>query len=137
MKETPPLDLLDEAKRVWGHAYAPYSGFRVGCALRAASGKLYAGANVENGAYGLSRCAEQAAVLAMASAGERAFSDAVVYTASGPPASPCGACRQILYEFSPSARVFMVNRQGEIRSVSVAELLPGAFTLSDQREGAA
>ncbi|CAN5611463.1 cytidine deaminase [soil metagenome] len=125
----PPSDLLAAAQAAWHNAYAPYSRFRVGAALRAESGRVFFGANVENGSYGLSRCAEQSAVLAMASAGERLFSEVVVYTASGPPASPCGACRQIMLEFAPSARVWLVNQEGEVKAVSVAELLPGAFRL--------
>lgn len=126
-----PGDLLEAAQVAWKHAYAPYSEFRVGAALRAASGRLYSGANVENGSYGLSRCAEQSAVLAMASAGERSFDEVVVYTASGSPASPCGACRQILLEFAPSAQVYMVNEAGETNVMSVRDLLPGAFRLTD------
>lgn len=126
-----PGDLLEAAQAAWRNAYAPYSNFHVGAALRARSGRIFSGANIENGSYGLSRCAEQSAVLAMASAGERSFGEIVVFTASGPPASPCGACRQILLEFSPSARLWMVNEGGESRAVSIAELLPGAFRLSE------
>lgn len=124
-----PADLLEAARLAWANAYAPYSRFHVGAALRAASGRVFTGANVENGSFGLTRCAEQSAVLAMASAGERRFSEIVVYTASGPPASPCGACRQILLEFAPDALVWTVNAGGEAGRTTVAELLPGGFRL--------
>jgi cytidine deaminase len=131
-KPLPPDDLLKAAKAAWENAYAPYSRFRVGAALRAESGRIYSGANVENASYGLSRCAEQSAVQALATAGEREFSEIVVYTAANPPASPCGACRQILLEFSPSAQVYLISASGETRRFSVADLLPDSFSL---REG--
>ena len=128
----PPEDLLGAAKQAHARAYAPYSGFRVGAALRAASGALFAGANVENASYGLSRCAEQSAVQALASAGERSFSELVVYTEAGAPASPCGACRQVLLEFSEDAAVFLVNHKGEVKTYHVGELLPNGFKLARQ-----
>lgn len=125
----PPADLLTAAKRAWANAYAPYSGFRVGAALRAESGTIYLGANIENDSYTVTRCAEQSAVQAMASHGERRFSEIVVYTAAEPPASPCGACRQVLHEFAPEATVFLVNSQGSVKLFTVAELLPDGFAL--------
>jgi len=125
----PPADLLEAAKRAHANAYAPYSGFHVGAALRAASGTIYAGANIENASYGLGRCAEQSAVQAMASAGERSFSEVVVYTTAAEPASPCGACRQVLYEFARDADVFLVNDRGVVRPWTVEGLLPGGFKL--------
>lgn len=129
-RDTPPAALLAAATRAWQHAYAPYSGFRVGAALLADDGRVYAGANVENASYGLSRCAEQSAVQAMASAGARGFESIVVVTDADPPASPCGACRQVLHEFAPQADVWLVHLGGaaQVRT-SVAALLPGAFDL--------
>lgn len=124
-----PEDLLEAAKQVWCQAYTPYSNFRVGAALRAASGQIYAGANIENASYSMARCAEQSAVQAMASAGERRFSEVVVYSDADPPASPCGGCRQVLFEFADNAPVYMVNRAGQAKVASVAELLPGGFRL--------
>ena len=123
-----PEDLLAEARRAFGNAFVPYSHFSVGAALRSESGTIYPGANVENVSFGLTRCAEQSAVQALVTAGERGFSEIVVYTDSDPPASPCGACRQILAEFSPEATVYMVNAAGEAVRASVRELLPAAFT---------
>lgn len=125
----PPEDLLTAAQRAHANAYAPYSGFHVGAALRAESGTVYAGANIENASYGLGRCAEQSAVQAMASAGERAFSEIVVYTAAPEPASPCGACRQVLFEFAENATVYLVNDKGVVRVWTVRDLLPGGFRL--------
>lgn len=127
---TPPEDLLKAARIAFGNAYAPFSRFQVGAALRADSGAIYSGANIENSSFGLTRCAEQSAVQAMASSGERRFSEIVIYTAATPPASPCGACRQILFEFAPDARVFLVNGAGEVVSTTVGELLPLGFRLT-------
>lgn len=121
--------LLDAAKAARQRAYAPYSKFGVGAALRTPSGKLFFGANVENASYGLGRCAEQSAVQAMVAGGEREFCDLVVYTEASPPASPCGACRQILFEFSPEARVTCMNHLGETLSTTVKDLLPYGFRL--------
>lgn len=122
-----PGDLLAAAREAFDNAYIPYSRFGVGAALRAEDGVVYAGANVENASFGLTRCAEQSAVQAMATAGARGFSEIVVYTESDEPSSPCGACRQVLFEFSPSAAVYLVNHRGRVIKTSVDELLPGAF----------
>jgi cytidine deaminase len=126
---TVPQDLLVSAKRVWQNAYAPYSNFQVGAALRTPSGNIYQGANIENASYGLARCAEQSAVQAMASAGERSFSDIVVYTEDEPPATPCGACRQILFEFGKDATVYLVNHLDTVKVYKVRDLLPDGFDL--------
>lgn len=123
----PPDDLLKAAKDAFRNAYIPYSRFGVGAALRAEDGTVFAGANVENASFGLTRCAEQSAVQAMATAGARSFSQVVVYTQSDEPSSPCGACRQVLHEFSPDAEVFLVNHKGQVVTTTVSGLLPGAF----------
>jgi len=126
--EAVPADLLAGARRAWAQAYAPYSGFAVGAALRDAEGRVFVGANVENASYGLGRCAEQSAVQAMATAGGRAIREVVVFAAAEPVASPCGACRQVLHEFGRDATVFLVNGDGAWRT-TVAELLPAGFDL--------
>jgi cytidine deaminase len=126
---TVPEDLLSVAKQVWKNAYAPYSKFHVGAALRSSRGTIYQGANIENASYGLARCAEQSAIQGMASAGERAFQEIVVYTEDDPPATPCGACRQILFEFGKDAKVYLVNHLGNVRIYTVRELLPDGFEL--------
>ena len=126
---TVPRDLLEAAREAFANAYVPYSKFRVGAALRTRGGSIVKGANVENSSFGLTRCAEQSAIQAMATSGEREFDELVVYTESDPPASPCGACRQVLAEFSPGAVVHLVNGEGDVVTTTVAELLPGAFSL--------
>lgn len=131
MTETAPQDLLDAAREAWANAYAPYSNFRVGAALRSADGRIFQGANVENGSFGLTRCAEQSAIQAMATSGRRSFSEIVVFTDASPPASPCGSCRQVLSEFTRDARVWLVNRDGMTRLTSVSELLPLGFDYSE------
>lgn len=126
----PPADLLAAAWAAQANAYVPYSGFPVGAALRTEDGRVFAGANVENASYGLGRCAEQSAVQAMASAGGRKVAEVVVVSDAALPASPCGACRQVLFEFGPAARVWLVNRAGAIEATDVSALLPGAFRLA-------
>lgn len=112
-----------EARR-W--AYAPYSRYRVGAALLAASGKTYDGCNVENAAYPVTICAERVAVFKAVSEGERQFTAIAVATENG--GSPCGSCRQVLAEFAPDLAVFLVNGRGEVtKQTTLRELLPDAF----------
>ncbi len=121
---------IEAAHRVQQNAYAPYSRFPVGAAVVGESGRVYPGANVENAAYPLSRCAEQIAVGAMVAAGERKIRAVVVVTPTSPPATPCGACRQILAEFAdPDTPVICRNPEGEERRYRLGELLPEAFRL--------
>lgn len=131
----PDQELLAQATAAFGRAYAPYSRFRVGAALRTQGGQVFVGVNVENASYGLGRCAEQSAVQAMASAGVRAFTDIVVYSEATPPASPCGACRQVLFEFAPDARVVCVNQHGDVVSGLVKDFLPHGFRLEQRDDG--
>ncbi|MDF1522999.1 MAG: cytidine deaminase [Trueperaceae bacterium] len=123
-----PSDLLAAARDAFAHAYAPYSGFRVGAAVRAGDGRVDRGANVENASYGLSRCAEQSAVQAMATRGERRLVEAVVVADADPVATPCGACRQVLAEFGPDATLFLVGARGAW-CTTVGDLLPDGFEL--------
>ncbi len=123
--------LIEAAKRAQQNAYAPYSSFPVGAAIRTPSGKIYSGANVENSAFPLTRCAEQIAVGAMVTAGEREIAEVVIYTSASPPAPPCGACRQVLAEFAgPETPILCVNDRGEERRYTLGELLPEAFSLN-------
>ena len=113
-----------EARR-W--AYVPYSNYPVGAALLTMSGRIYDGVNIENAAYPTTICAERVAVFKAVSAGERQFSAVAVVTANG--GSPCGSCRQVLAEFGLETIVLIADDQGRlIQELSVAELLPGAFT---------
>ena len=118
--------LVQAARAVQAKAYAPYSNFRVGAALESDSGDVFVGCNVENASYGLTICAERAAVCAAVSAGARRFRRAVVVTDSDPPAAPCGACRQVLSEFGTELRVEAIGPKGSV-AWTMAELLPAAF----------
>jgi len=112
-------------------AYAPYSRFSVGAALLTASGKVFAGCNVENAAYGHSICAERTALFSAVAAGHRDFVAIAVVTSTENPASPCGACRQVLVEFNPKITVILANLKGDIVQTTARELLPGAFSEQD------
>jgi cytidine deaminase len=108
------------------HAYAPYSGFSVGAALLAASGKVYTGANVENAAYSNSICAERVALFKAVSEGERNFTMLAVAAADGSDAPPCGSCRQALAEFSPLMTV-IYSSGGSSIALGLDQLLPDTF----------
>jgi cytidine deaminase len=125
------LDMALEARR-W--SYSPYSHFAVGAALLATSGKIYAGANVENASYGLSICAERVALFQAVARGERAFSALAVV--GGPEGDepdelcpPCGACRQALFEFAPDLRIILGASQGVRETIPLRDLLPKPFAL--------
>lgn len=118
--------LIDVAVEARNCCYCPYSAFPVSAALLTSSGKVFTGVNVENASYGLTICAERVAVGTAVAAGERSFETLVVVVKGG--GSPCGACRQVLNEFSPNLRILMVNEQSEIvREATLVELLPQAF----------
>ncbi len=122
--------LIERAAAVRGRAYAPYSEFHVGAALLDDRGAVHAACNVENASYGLSVCAERHAVAAAVATGVRTFRALVVLTDTSPPASPCGACRQVLAEFG-NFPILLVNLEGERVETSVAELLPMSFGPGD------
>jgi cytidine deaminase len=119
-------NLIDAARAAQQRAYAPYSGYRVGAALETDDGSIYVGCNVENASYGLTICAERAAVTAAVAGGARRLRRAVVVTDSDPPAAPCGACRQVLNEFGPDLTVEAVGPARSMRW-TMRELLPNAF----------
>lgn len=121
--------LLDTATAVRQNAYAPYSNFKVGAAIRAASGAVYAGCNVENVAYPEGTCAEAGAIAAMIAAGDTVIAEVLVIADSPAPVSPCGGCRQKIAEFAaPDVTVTMTTTDGLAQVVTVADLLPGVFT---------
>lgn len=118
--------LVLQAREAAARAYAPYSQFAVGAALLGESGKIYTGCNVENASYGLTICAERAAVFQAVAQGERHFL-AIAVSLPGA-ATPCGACRQVLHEFAPDLKIFISDGGGRlIHEFTLADLLPGAF----------
>lgn len=119
--------LLEVAGNMRVNAYSPYSRYRVGAALLAASGNVYGGCNVENGSYGLSICAERAAVAKAVSEGDTEFIAIAVVTDDG--GTPCGACRQVLAEFGDAIAVIVADAHGKYTLTSSGELLPLAFRL--------
>ncbi|HMD87343.1 MAG TPA: cytidine deaminase [Terriglobia bacterium] len=122
-----PEELIARAVQVRENACAGYSHYKVGAALLASSGKVYAGCNVENSTYGLTVCAERVALWKALSEGERKFTQLVVVTSSEPPASPCGACRQLLWEFCGDIEVILANLQGFRQTLRLAEIFPRPF----------
>jgi cytidine deaminase len=121
------IELAGEARR---RAYAPYSNYQVGAALRTKSGRIFTGCNVENAAYPTGMCAERVAVFKAVSEGEREFEVLAVVTSNG--GSPCGGCRQVLAEFGLDTIVLIADGQNHlVQETSVAGLLQGAFTPQD------
>jgi cytidine deaminase len=120
-------ELVAAALAAREQAYAPYSGIRVGAALLTREGSLFTGANVENASYGLTICAERVAAVKAVTAGCRDFvAIAVAWNREGF-CYPCGACRQVLYEFGPQMRVLVVEAGGDYREEALVALLPHAF----------
>ncbi|MEM1361149.1 MAG: cytidine deaminase [Pseudomonadota bacterium] len=123
------MDLETAAKAVRENAYAPYSQFKVGAALRSGSGAVHVGCNVENAAYPEGTCAEAGAIAAMVAAGETEIVEAYVIADSPEPVSPCGGCRQKLAEFGkPDTKVTLATVSGKTLETNVGALLPGAFS---------
>ena len=121
-----PTELIDLARKARKQAYAPYSHYKVGAALLGQSGTIYTGCNVENASYGHTICAERTAVVKAVSEGETEFEAIAVVTKNG--GSPCGACRQVLSEFSPELIIYIADKDGEYRTTTLKELLPDSFT---------
>lgn len=120
--------MLDVAREALARAHAPYSRFRVGACLRAASGRLYGGCNVENSAYPVGQCAEATAIGAMVVAGDHEIVEVVVLTEGREICSPCGRCRQQLAEFArPAVPVHLAGSEGVRATTTLGELLPLAF----------
>jgi cytidine deaminase len=122
--------LLRAARKTMKHAHAPYSHFRVGAALLTSKGEIFSGCNVENASYGLTNCAERTAIFsAIAQSGPKLDIRAIaVVNDQDAPCSPCGACRQVIYEFGPEATVFFQTSKGWKES-PITELLPEGFRL--------
>lgn len=119
--------LIDAARQARERAYAPYSRFQVGAAVRTRAGRIYTGCNIENASYGLTLCAERLAVFKAVSEGEREFDAVAVVTDADSLTAPCGACRQILWEFCGDVEVVLANLSGKIEGRRMSELLPSPF----------
>jgi len=125
------MSLLQAATEVRENAWVPYSRFKVGAAVRGASGTIYRGCNVENAAYPEGTCAEAGAIAAMVAAGETRLTEVLVIADCPSPVPPCGGCRQKLAEFGASdVPVTLCTTDGASLTTSIGALLPGAFTLA-------
>ena len=122
--------LIAAATAAREHAHAPYSKFQVGAALRTASGRIFTGCNVENATLGLTICAERVAVFKALSEGERSFNAVAVVTETDVLTPPCGACRQILWEFCGDAEVILANLKGQVALHRISALFPKPFDRS-------
>jgi cytidine deaminase len=125
--------LRDVAFAAMENAYAPYSRFRVGAAIQAASGEIVAGCNVENAAYGEALCAERVAVAAAVAQGLTTFEEIAIASESDEPSPPCGSCRQTMSEFAPDLLIRSYARNGKQATWHLSELLPEAFALNHLR----
>jgi cytidine deaminase len=123
--------LISAAKQARENAHAPYSNFRVGAALRATSGRIFGGCNVENATYGLTVCAERIAIFKAISEGERGFDAIAVVTDTGKLTPPCGACRQLIWEFCGDVPVILANLKGKTEVIPMHELFPKPFDSSN------
>ena len=132
MKKWSPKELVAAAAEARSYAYTPYSGYAVGAALLAKSGRVFTGCNVENAVYPLTTCAERVAVVKAVSEGEQEFEALAVSTQNG--GTPCGSCRQTLREFGEDITVLIADATGAFRETTVGELLPGGFSAKDLEE---
>jgi len=122
--------LITAAKQARENAHAPFSNFRVGAALRAKSGRIFTGCNVENATLGLTCCAERVAIFKAVSEGERGFDAMAVVADTDTLTPPCGACRQILWEFCGDVEIVLSNLTGKSETVRLSTIFPRAFDAS-------
>ncbi len=129
MTEQELVKLAIEARE---NAYVPYSKFPVGAAILTSNGKVYTGCNIENASYGLTNCAERTTIFKAVSEGEKKIKMIAIAGDTEGPISPCGACRQVISEFSDEdTKVILTNLKGNIEETTISKLLPGAFTPKD------
>jgi cytidine deaminase len=128
MTHTPDDALIEAARAAMTRAYAPYSNFHVGAAVRGKSGSVYVGCNIENASYGGTLCAERVAMATMVACGEREWTDIAIASEADPPATPCGMCLQVLVEFSRDGRILLAGPK-QSRETSLSALLPDPFVL--------
>lgn len=120
--------LIDEAIKARVNAYAPYSKFKVGCALITSSEKIYTGCNIENASYGATICAERVAIAKAISEGQKQIMAIAIYADTENYIFPCGICRQFMVEFSKDLKIYVSNKYKEYKEYSLQELIPDAFT---------
>lgn len=125
-----PKKLIEAARLARENAYAPFSNFKVGAALETTSGRVFTGCNVENASYGLTICAERVAIFKAVSEGERNFRRIAVVADTHLLTPPCGACRQIIWEFCGDVEVLLANLHGKHETHRAAELFPKPFDAS-------
>lgn len=137
LAELPAADreLVESARAARERAYTPYSQFRVGAALVTESGREFRGCNIENASYGLTNCAERTALFTAVAAGEKDVQAIAVVADTENLTTPCGACRQVMVELAPRARVLIANLKGDVLVTSTRDLLPGAFTSDELSQG--
>ncbi|MGX7363735.1 cytidine deaminase [Aerococcus suis] len=124
--------LKQAATDMLAHAYVPYSHFQVGAAILTTDGEIYSGCNIENSSYGLTNCAERTAIFKAVSEGHTEIEYMVVTGNTEGPIAPCGACRQVISEFShPDTPILLTNQNGDEQETTIKDLLPGAFKSSD------
>jgi cytidine deaminase len=123
--------LIAAAKQARENAHAPFSNFRVGAAVHATSGRIFGGCNVENATYGLTICAERVAIFKAISEGERGFDAVAVVTDTETLTPPCGACRQIIWEFCGAVPVVLSNLKGRVEVLQMRDLFPKPFDSSN------
>ncbi|MBU1035561.1 cytidine deaminase [bacterium] len=123
--------LIKEAEKARKRAYTPYSKFQVGAAVLCADGKIFSGCNIENASFGLTVCAERVAIFKAISEGSTKFEAIAVIGDTDKPCSPCGACRQVISEFSEDIPLIMANLKGDVKIKKIKELLPEAFGKND------
>lgn len=128
-------ELVNMAVKAKENAYVPYSKFRVGAALLTKSGKVYTGCNIENASFGATNCAERTAIFKAVSEGEREFEALAVNADTDYPTFPCGICRQVISEFSKDIKLYISNKQGDYKEYTIDQLLPGAFTGDEIKNG--
>lgn len=120
--------LIDAAWQAREHAYAPYSGFRVGAAVQCADGSIYGGCNIENVSYGLTNCAERTAMFQAVANGAKELYRMVICADTPEPIAPCGACRQVMVELAPQMEVLLINKEGKQIFTTVEKLMPYSFS---------
>ena len=130
------MELSQAARAVRNNAHAPYSGFKVGAAIRAGSGRIFSGCNVENASYPEGTCAETGALAALVAAGETEISEVAIIADSPAPVTPCGGCRQRLAELGAGqVPITMATLEGEVKTDTLGALLPGAFSSQNLSKG--